>query len=61
MEHAYRLSDSLDWEKKAPIFQSPIATYVLELTIPDYLLVVENENDVRLHSITIYCLHPLYL
>lgn len=47
MAHAYRLSDPLDWEKKEPLFQSPVATYVLELTIPNYLLVVENENDVR--------------
>ena len=34
-----------------PIYQGPIAVYVLELTIPAYMLVVETAEEVRTESL----------
>lgn len=34
-----------------PIYKNPIAVYVLELTIPAYMLVVETTNEVRTETL----------
>lgn len=45
MEHMYKnLSDG----KREPVFTDPIAVYVIELTVPTYLLAVETEDNVIL-------------
>lgn len=33
---------------KEPVYMNPLAVYVIELTIPAYILAVETENDIRL-------------
>lgn len=43
MEHAYTMSEN----GKKPIYENPIAVYVIELTIPAYVLAVETSNDMK--------------
>lgn len=37
-----------DYSEKRPIFDKPLAAYVIKLTAPAYLLAVETERDMRL-------------
>ena len=46
MEHAY----SMCADKKQPIYDNPICAYVLKLTIPAYLLVVETKTELRVEK-----------
>ncbi|MBO5030670.1 MAG: hypothetical protein J6D08_02090 [Lachnospiraceae bacterium] len=46
MEHAYTMSEN----GKKPIYENPIAVYVIELTIPAYVLAIETSNDMKLET-----------
>lgn len=47
MEHCYTMKE----HGAEPIYKDPIAVYVLELTIPAYMLVVETAEEVRTESL----------
>lgn len=44
MEHAYIMREN----GKRPIYENPIAVYVIELSIPAYILAVETSNDMEI-------------
>ena len=43
MEYCYSIKE----DKKKPVFKNPIAVYIVELTIPAYILLVEEEDNVH--------------
>lgn len=47
MEHGHAVKE----HGAEPIYRNPIAVYVLELTIPVYMLVVETANEVRMEPL----------
>ena len=58
MKGAYRCAGSntssgpglyalVDLPNKEPIYHNPLAVYVIELSIPVYILIVETEFDIR--------------
>ena len=54
MKHSYAMQrlkvNGKYFDVKEPIYKDPRAVYVMELTIPAYILAVETANDIRLDS-----------
>lgn len=44
MEHGYMVKEN----EKVPIFSNPAAVYIMELTIPAFILIVENSEGIRI-------------